>query len=125
MGTPWNLVWAHIGSHVLPQLPVESKRHIDIGHVIDPGQRQHFPGEDKPGSDRSKTFFSLAFFVKSNTQEYLLDPGEYQIGFQVFASNAQPSSVFTFELNHVGKWHKDEAKMYHESLGLRLPGGSA
>jgi hypothetical protein len=121
MGTPWNLVWAHIGSHVVSRLPVESERHIDIGHVIDPKARKPVPGEDKPGSDQLKTLFSLAFFVQSNTYEYLLDPGEYQIDFQVFASNASASSVFTFHLNHTGAWYDEEDRMYHEGLGLRLP----
>jgi hypothetical protein len=121
IGTPWNLIWAHIGSHVLAQLPVGAERHIDIGHVIDPVKRVSFPGEDKPGSDPSKTLFSLAFFVKSNSLEHLLDPGkEYQVDFRVFASNAPPSSVFTFHLNHIGTWYLDESKMYTEALGLRI-----
>jgi len=121
MGTPWNLVWAHIGSHVLPHLPVGSERHIDLGHVVDPQGRPGFAGEDKPGSDPLKTLFCLAFFVKSNTLEYLLDPGEeYQIDFQIFASNASPSPVFTFHLNHTGKWFFAESPMYSSGLGLRI-----
>lgn len=120
MGTPWNLTWAHIGSHVLPQLPVGSERHIDIGHLVDPESRGPIPSENKPGVDASRTLFSLAFFVQSNTLEYLLDPGEYQIDFRVFASNAPPSTVFTLFLNHTGTWYEDEAAMYREGVGLRV-----
>jgi hypothetical protein len=50
MGTPWNLLWAHIGSHVLPQLPVGAERHIDIGHVIDPQNGDRSRARTKPGA---------------------------------------------------------------------------
>ncbi len=64
------------------------------------------------------TLFCLAFFVKSNTAEYLLPPEEYEIDFRVFAANAKPSAVFTFHLNHRGTWFEDEAKMYRDGLGM-------
>lgn len=120
MNTPMNLIWAHFSSHVLPQLPVGSERHIDIGHVADPQKRSEFSGEDRRGSDSSKTLFCLAFFVKANTGEYLLDPGEYEIDFRVFAANSKPSKTFTFHLNHIGNWFEDEAQMYRDGLGLRV-----
>ena len=67
------------------------------------------------------TLFCLALFVKSNTREYLLPPGqEYEIDFQVFAANAKPSAVFTFHLNLKGKWFEDEAQMYSEGLGMSV-----
>jgi len=121
MGTPWNLIWAHINSHVLPRLPVGSERHIDIGHVVDPEKRGLIPGEDRRGSDPLKTLFCLALFVKSNTTEYLLSPAEeYEIDFRVFAGNAKPSAIFTFHLNHRGKWFVDEASMYRDGLGMSM-----
>ena len=120
LGTPWNLLWAHLNSHVLPRLPVGSQRQIDIGHVMDPKKRGSF-SEDRDGSDPSMTLFCLALFVKSNTREYLLPPGqEYEIDFQVFAANAKPSAVFTFHLNLKGKWFEDEAQMYSEGLGMSV-----
>jgi hypothetical protein len=120
MNTPWGLIWAHFASHVLPRLPVGSERHIDIGHVVDPQKRSEIDGEDRPGSDPKKTLFCLAFFVKANTAEYLLDPGEYEIDFRIFAANSKPSEVFTFSLNHTGKWFLDEAQMYRDGLGLSV-----
>jgi hypothetical protein len=96
MGTPWNLVWAHGQTqaipHVLPRLPVSSERHIDIGHVVEPAMRSSIPGEDRPGTNPNQTLFCLAFFVKSNTYEYLLDPGEYEIDFRIFSANARASA---------------------------------
>jgi hypothetical protein len=121
MGTPWNLTWAHQqGSHVLRRLPVRAERHVDLGHVIDPSQRAFFPGEDRPGSDPTSTMFCLAFWVKSNTGEYLLDPGVYEIDFQVYAANAHPSMIFTFYLDHRGRWLSDEDRMYTDALGMRI-----
>jgi hypothetical protein len=120
MGTPWNLVWAHIGSHVLPKLPVSSQRHFDLGHVVDPAKRHLILGEDRPDVNPSRTLFCLAFFVKSNTLEYLLDPGEYQIDFRVFSANARASEIFTLHLNHTGTWYEDEARMFCDGLGLRI-----
>lgn len=52
--------------------------------------------------------------------EYLLSPGEYEIDFQVFAANANPSAVFTFRLNQLGKWFADEAQMYRDGLGMSV-----
>jgi len=121
LGTPWNLTWAHQqGSHVLRRLPVRAERHIDFGHVIDPNHREVFPGEDRAGSDPASTLFCLAFFVKSNTGEYLLDPGVYEIDFQVYAANAHPSKIFTFYLDHRGRWFSDEDRMYADALGMRI-----
>jgi hypothetical protein len=117
MSTPWNLTWKDLQSNVLPRLPPGGQRHFDIGHVVDPKKRGQILGEDRAGSDPSTTLFCLAFFVKSNTGEYLLDPGEYEIDFQVFAANANPSAVFTFHLNHTGKWFEDETQMYRDDLG--------
>jgi len=120
MSTPWNLTWKDFQSHVLPRLPLGSERHIDIGHVVDPHRRGLIPGEDRAGSEPSTTLFCLAFYVKSNTAEYLLEPGEYEIDFQVFAANAKPSPIFTFHLNHTGQWFEGEAKMYHDGLGMSV-----
>ena len=121
MGTPWNLVWAHSkNDHVLPRLPVSSQRHIDLGHIVDPAKRSQLGGEDYPDSDKSHTLFCLAFFVKSNSLEYLLDPGSYQIDFQVFSATTRPSRVFTLHLNHTGEWFEDEDRMYNEGLGLKI-----
>jgi len=101
MGTPWNLIWAHQnGGHVLRRLPVGAERHIDLGHVFDPAKRPVMAGEDLAAGDPTVTLFCLAFFVKSNTQEYLLRPGVYEIDFRVYAANAHPSAVFTFHLEH-------------------------
>jgi hypothetical protein len=120
MSTPCNLTWKDFQSHVLPRLPLKCQRHIDIGHVVDPRRRSQFPGEDRTGSNPSKTLFCLAFFVRSNTLEYLLDPGEYEIDFQVFAANAKPSAVFTFHLNHKGHWYVDEDQMYRVGLEMSV-----
>jgi hypothetical protein len=121
MTTPWNLAWKDISSGVLSRLPIGSERQVDIGHVVDPKMRGQIPGEDRRGSDPASTLFCLAFTVKSNTGEYLLRPGEYEIEFQVFAANSlKPSSIFTFSLNHTGKWFLDEEQMYHEGLGLSV-----
>ncbi len=120
MGTPWDLTWAHLPSEVLSRLPVGGQRHIDIGHVVDPHKRSLMLGEDRPDSNHAATLFCLAFFVKSNTGEYLLDPGEYEIDFRVFAGNAKPSVTFTFHLNHTGQWFEDETQMYTAGLGLSV-----
>ncbi|MGB8802706.1 MAG: hypothetical protein WCC97_18660 [Candidatus Acidiferrales bacterium] len=119
MNTPWNLAWKDMSS-VLPRLPVGGVRHIDIGHVVDPAARNQILGEDRSGSDPTLTLFSLAFASKSNTGEYLLEPGEYEIDFQIFAANANPSRIFTFSLNHTGEWFLDEGQMYREGLGLGI-----
>ncbi len=120
MSTPWNFTWKDIQSDFLPRLPVGSERHFDIGHVVDPKRRSQIQGEDKPGSDPSKTLFCLAFFVKSNTLEYLLDPGKYEIDFKVFSANAKPSPVFTFRLTHSGNWYPDEERMYRDGLKMSI-----
>jgi len=120
MGTPWSLTWAHQrDSHVLRRLPVHAERHIDLGHIIDPTHRAFF-GEDHPGANPERTLFCLAFFVKSNTGEYLLDPGFYEIDFRIYAANAQPSPVFTFRLDHKGTWFSDENRMYADALGMSV-----
>jgi hypothetical protein len=122
MGTPWNLVWAHYNTHFLPQLPPGAERHIAIGHVVDPASRRGIQGEDDPSFNpaSTETLFCLELFVKSNTLEYLLRPGEYQIDFQVSAANARPSRKFTLYLNHTGTWFPDEQRMYSDGLGLKL-----
>jgi hypothetical protein len=120
MSTPYNLTWKDFPSHVLRGLPRDCQWPIDIGHVVDPQERRQFPGEDRAGSDPSKTLFCLAFFVRSNTLEYLLDPGKYEIDFQVFAANAKPSAVFTFHLNHKGGWYLDEGQMYRDGLEMTV-----
>lgn len=119
LSTPCPLGWKDM-SNVLPRLPLGAGRHIDIGHVVDPALRNQIPGEDRQGSNLAVTLFCLAFTSKSNTGEYLLDPGEYQIDFQVFAANYKPSRTYTFSLNHTGRWFLDERQMYHEGLGLSV-----
>ena len=119
MATPWNFVWANIGSDVLHRLHIEAERHVDRGHVFEPQYRK-LAGEDVPGSDPAKTLFCLAFVTKSNTREYLLLPGEYEIDFRVYASNSRPSPVYTFHLNHTGSWFPDEDRMYVQGLGMRV-----
>lgn len=122
MATPWNLVWSHHGSHVLPQLPVGAERHITLGHVVDPPHRRQMgQWEDDPdrGIQAEETLFYLETFVRSNTLEYLLDPGEYQIRLQIAAANADPKT-FAFHLNHTGKWFREEEQMYSQGLGLRI-----
>jgi hypothetical protein len=120
MATPWNLLWAHNQGHVLPRLPVSSQQHIDLGHVVDPAKRKLMSAEDRPQSDQSRTLFCIAFFVKSNSLEYLLDPGNYQIDFQVFSSNRRASRIFTFHLGISGQWFADEHRMFQEGLTLRV-----
>jgi len=121
LATPWNLLWSHYNSHVLPQLPPETERHITVGHVVDPQQRSQIPYEDDPNRSLgpNATLFCLEVFVKSNTLEYLLDPGEYEIVLEVAAANAWPK-IFTFQLNHTGAWFENEESMYSEGLGLRI-----
>lgn len=122
MGTPWNLTWPyHDNSHVLNSLPPDTERHIQIGHIIDPRQRRGLPVEDDPvrNLQLDQTLFCLGFFVKSNTLEYLLNPGQYQLRIQVSSTNAKPKR-FTFNLNHTGRWFDDEKKMYSEGLGLTI-----
>jgi hypothetical protein len=121
MSTPWNLIWAHQnGGHVLRHLPVGAERHIDLGHVIDPAKRPAMAGEDLAAGDPNETVFCLAFFVKSNTQEYLLRPGVYEIDFRIYAANAHPSAIFTFHLEHTGRWFPSEDQMYADGLGMRI-----
>jgi hypothetical protein len=122
MATPWNLMWAHFNTHVLRQLPRDAERHITLGHIIEPSQRRFIQGEDDPDGDPSKTLFCLEVFVRSNTLEYLLEPGEYEIDLQVSAANAKPR-VFTFYINHTGHWFQDENNMYAQGLGLRMISG--
>lgn len=121
MALPLNLLWSHYKSHILPQLPLGAERHFTLGHIVDPEQRTKIPNENDPnreiGNDR--TFFCLETFVKSNTLEYLIEPGEYKIFIQVSAANAKPKN-FTFHLNHTGVWFENEEKMYSEALGMRI-----
>jgi hypothetical protein len=121
MGTPWNLLWAHYNQHVLPQLPVQAERHITIGHIVDPAERPRIRGEDDPSRSLppGQTLFCLEFFVRSNTLEYLLDPGEYEIRLQVSAANSRPRELSVY-LNHRGMWFDDETRMYRDALGVRL-----
>lgn len=117
-----NLLWSHRNSHVLTQLPPETERYITLGHVTDPAQRAYIPGgEDDPQRDIApgKTLFCLETFVRSNTREYLLDPGRYRIVLEVSAANARPKQ-FAFSLHHTGDWFPDEARMYSQGLGMRI-----
>jgi len=121
MATPWNLVWAHHKTHVLSQLPRDAERHITLGHVINPRDRHNIPYEDDPSRNlpEGTTLFCLGVFIRSNTLEYLLDPGEYIISLKVEAANAR-SKKFTFHLNHTGKWFDTEERMYEDGLGLKI-----
>lgn len=121
MATPWPLLWSHHNNHVLSQIPRLAERHITLGHVMEPKDRIHIPvpSENDPKHSQTDTLFVLEVFVRSNTLEYLLPPGEYEIKVQVAASNAKPKT-FLFHLNHTGKWFSDESKMYSDGLGLNI-----
>ena len=93
---------------------------MDLGHVLDPSERDEFPGENISSYDRATTIFSLAFFVKPNSAEHLLRTGVYEIDFQVYAANAPPSKVFTFFLDHRGKWFPNEDQMFKDGLWMRI-----
>jgi len=123
IATPVNLVWSHHNTVVLGQIPAHgAERHVTLGHLVEPEGARRVSSEYTmvKSDDAGAALFCLEFHVRSNTKEYLLQPAqEYQIDFEVAASNAKPQ-VFTFNLNHKGRWTQDEREMYTQSLGMSV-----
>jgi hypothetical protein len=68
----------------------------------------------------------LEFVPKSNRQEYLLEPGEYEIVFEVSAANVRLPQTFTFYMNLTGDWDPDEQKVVPKVLkDLRIIQGES
>ena len=122
IGTPYNLTWTHkMDSPYLSVLSPGTKRHITLGHILEPNQRQNYPAENPRFTyDLKKTLFHLDFFTKSTTREYLLPHDEYQVDIQIVASNLKKPAEYTVKLNLTGEWFESEQEMYAKGIVITI-----
>jgi Na+-transporting methylmalonyl-CoA/oxaloacetate decarboxylase gamma subunit len=121
---PMNLILSFSEQPVLPSLPPGLHKHWTLGHVINPRQRNEFPGESHPDLRRTADAALLTTFVldvqfRSNTLCYFLRPGSYQLELAVGAGNAKSSS-WVLDLELTGSWFDAEKDMFAKGIWLAL-----
>jgi hypothetical protein len=115
---PMNLMWANLG-RPFTDIPPGAKRHCDLGHILDPGQRNNFPGENDPSASSTQTLFSFDVEAKANNLGYLVPPGVYRLTVLVNSTETKPSR-HVIEINHTGQWHANETTMLTRGIGVTL-----
>ena len=118
---PLNLLWSHYQQPYFPAIPQGTYKHCDLGHIIDPGRRQEFPGEDYApyAVTQQQTLLYLALIVPPSTGIYLVPPGFYHLTIVAVAANARLTRR-TIEINQTGRWFPNEPDMLREGIGIRL-----
>ena len=93
-------------------------RHCDLGHILDP--RGALPNQWKrAGGVEGETVFEFDFDSIPSTRSDLLAPGTYRIELTIAGANVRPIQRI-LELNHTGRWSKDQNRMFSNDIGLRI-----
>lgn len=118
---PLNLVWSHYGQPYFPRIPPYIYKHCDLGHIIDPSERHHFPEQVHPRLNipQDQTMMCLGLITLPRSGSYLLLPGFYHLVIVAVAANAGIVRR-TIELNLTGNWYADEQRMLREGVGIKL-----
>ena len=118
---PLNLVWSHSRQPYFPSIPPHIYKHCDLGNIIDPSQRHHFPEHVHPrvNLSQSLTMMCLGLTTLPRSGSYLLLPDFYHLVIVAVAANAGVVRR-TIELNLTGNWFADEQRMLREGVGIRL-----
>lgn len=115
---PMNLRWANVGVIYFPSIAPDMGKHCDLGHIVDPSQRQRLR-EDNPRLQLNENQTSLAFdlMVAPNHRGHIIGPGEYRLDILVAAENARPLAR-TVSISLRGTWDPDETRMLRDGVGI-------
>jgi hypothetical protein len=119
---PMRLMWSYARTPELPGISPDTLRHCDVAHIIQPGVRKKFRGEDPFAPEFAKdneAILSLDLEARSLTGNYLHPPGTYRLVLVVSAANAA-SVRKTLEIKLTGTWYTHEQKMLQDGIGTRL-----
>lgn len=110
---PMNLQWSNTNGTIhWPLLPKNIYRHCDLFHVMRPSDRwRHRIESRKEDSEKTSSgLMSFDLMVKSNTFDYLVDPGEYVLTLQMAAENTTTKRV-ELAIEYDGSWHDEQISM--------------
>jgi hypothetical protein len=119
---PMNLLWSYHRQVFLPAISPKTYKHCDLAHIIDPSERENFPGEHKtwPNVSSEKTVLSFDTASKPYVQSYLVPAGIYLLNIVIAAANAEPVEE-TLEITLTGDWYDNEQEMLSQGIGIRIP----
>ena len=122
---PLNLRWAvetEDTSAFYPRITRGLPKHCNLGHIIEPSDREHWRPVEDPASlgiDDSTTVFSLDTITKPSSLSHLLPPASYKITIVVSADNARAvEKHIAIEMD--GKWHKKNNGMWGAGISVVL-----
>jgi hypothetical protein len=115
-----NLKWTNLGLIYFPSIAPGMGKHCDLGHIVDPNQRQRV-GEENSNLNLSKQEVSLTFdlMVYPNHKGHIIGPGVYQLDIILTAENTKPIRR-TVEISIPGPWYSNESKMLSDGVGVRI-----
>ena len=116
-----NLLWSYYRRVFLPAISPGTYKHCDLAHIINPDERESFPGEHKtwPSVPSEKTVLSFDTASKPDIQSYLVPAGIYRLYIVIAAANAKPVEE-KLEITLTGDWYDDEQEMLSQGIGIRI-----
>jgi hypothetical protein len=121
---PMNLTWSnpqpeHASS--LPSLPPGSRRHCDVGHILDPKDQKSMEAEDRSDLELEAGMVSLTFDLINRPLHlgHIVKPGRYRLAIEVAADNFD-AVVKEVEINFDGRWNGDQRTMFADHVGIKV-----
>ena len=118
---PMNLKWTNGQGRIYLSLPAGAKRHIDLAHILDPGERHLVDTEDNPALNvpTNRTLLSFDVEMQAFNLGYLAEPGHYRPTLDVISEETRQRR-HVIEIDHTRAWLSDEARMFAQGVGVRL-----
>ena len=116
---PMNLIWADVGGLHVSSMAPQTGRHCDIGHIMDPAERQQWTVSKEINPSlrltASQTSFTFALAVQPNHKGDIVPSGIYQLHIVVAARNARTLEA-VLGLMVDGRWFNTEAQMLADGI---------
>jgi len=114
---PMNLVWADVGGLHVASMAPQTGRHCDLGHIMDPANRQYAAKELNPKLNltAAQTSFTFALAVQPNHKGDIIPPGTYRLDVVVAARNAR-TLLATLGVAVDGRWFKTDTEMLADGI---------
>src|SRR5208282_1353689 len=119
---PMSLIWSNSDrASTLPFLPPGSRRHCDVGHILDPKDRKSMEGEDRSDLELEEGMVSLTFDLvqKPIHLGHIVKPGLYRLAIEVAADNFD-AVIKEVEINFDGRWSTDQRTMFADHVGIKM-----
>jgi hypothetical protein len=123
---PMNLIWSnspepkesYIDRVFLRQLPADTAKPCDIGHLMSPQLRPDF-GEFRTGSKSEEASLTFDLIVSPPNKKHIVGPGTYHLNIVVAAENAKPLHG-CIQITVPQSWHNDPKTMRTSGVAVQV-----